>query len=117
MHAHRGLDEGDGADAANLNLLVGMVLILAHKADITLLLRLLDILYGDVLLAIHIYRQEIHIAPKYIPNTVKLLIQYNIATLYQWIHRVTYNIYRTIALWQVRDMDMVDGLNIRIISK
>lgn len=56
MHSYRGLDKGDGADAADLHLFVGVVLVLAYQADVAIVLRLLDILHGDVLLAIHIYR-------------------------------------------------------------
>ena len=74
MHTYRGLDKGDGADAANLYLLVGVVLVLAYKADVALMLRLLHILNGDILLAVDIYREEVHIAPEDVAHVVKLLI-------------------------------------------
>ena len=74
MHSHRSLDKGDGADAAYLYLLIGVVLVLAYKAYIALVLRLLNILHCDILLAINIYREKVHIAPKYIPNIMQLLI-------------------------------------------
>ena len=57
MHAYRSLDKGNSTYATYLNLLVGMVLVLAHKLHIALMLRLLNILDGDLLLTIHIYRQ------------------------------------------------------------
>ena len=74
MHTHRRLDKRYGTDAANLYILIGVVLILAHKAHTALYIRLLNILNGDILLAIHIDREQIHIAPEDISNVTQLLV-------------------------------------------
>ena len=68
MHSYRSLDKGDSSDAANLHLLIGMMLILTYQTHKTLMLRLLNILYGDILLAVDIYGEQIHVSPKYVAN-------------------------------------------------
>ena len=98
VHSYRSLDECYRADAANLNILICVVLILAHQTHVALKLRLLNILNRDVLLAIHIYREKVHITPEYIAHVAKLLIEDDVATLEQRIHRITNDIYRAIAL-------------------
>ena len=91
-------------------IIIGMVLILRHQTHIASFVGTLHILHGDILLAIEIYREQIHIAPEDILNVVQLLVEDNVATFEQRIHRVSRNINRTVALGQVGDMDKVDGL-------
>ena len=54
VHTHRGLNESYGSDTVNLNLLVGVVLVLAHELYEARVLGLLNILNGDILLAVDV---------------------------------------------------------------
>ena len=56
VHAYRGFDEGNGAYAADLYLLIGVVLVLAYKANVTLVFWFLNILHCYVLLSVDIDR-------------------------------------------------------------
>ena len=117
MHSNRCFNQCDCTYTADLYLFICVMLVLADKLYIPLVLRLLHILNRNILLAIDIYREQIHIAPEDIAHIVELLIQNNITTLKQRIHRVANNIYRTIALRQVGDMYKVDWLHLFLLRE
>ena len=74
MHTNGCLNQGDGTYTANLNLFVGVVLVLAHELNEAGVLGFLNIFNGDILFAVDVDREEVHIAPKYITHVGELLI-------------------------------------------
>ena len=117
VHADARLDQRNGADAVDAHLLVGVVGVLAHQLDISLALRLLDVLDGDVLLAVDVNREQVHVAPEDVVDIVQLLVEHDIAALEQRIHRVAHHVDGAVALRQVGDVDVVHRLGLHVLGK
>ena len=114
-HPYAGLDERQRADAADLDLLVGVVGILADEFHIPFALGLLDVLHRNVLLAVDIDRQQVHVAPKNVADIVQLFVEYDVAAFEQRIHRISHDVDRAVAFGQVGDMDEINGFELHLI--
>ncbi len=85
-----------------------MVGILADELDESLPVGFLDVFHRDVLLAVDVDREQIHVAPEDIRDVRKLLVEHDVAALEQGIHRVAHDVDGSVALRQVGDVDVVD---------
>lgn len=108
VHADAGLDEGQRFDPVDADILVGMVRILADEFDAAVVLRFLDVFYRDVLFAVDVDREQVHVAPKDIVDAVHLLVQHDVAALEQGIHAVADDVNGSVAFGQVGNVDIVD---------
>ena len=94
-----------------------MVGILADEFDVTLAVGFLDVFHRDVLFAVDVDRQQVHVAPEYVVDVAQLLVQHDVAAFEQRIHRVAHYIYRAVAFRQVGDVDEVYGFGLRLIRE
>ena len=117
VHADAGFDESQCLDAVDTHILVGMVRVLAHQFDAAVVFGFLDVFHRDVLLAVDVDRQQIHVAPEDVADVVQLLVEDDVAAFEQRIHRIAHDVDRAVAFGEVGDVDEIDGFELRLVAE
>ena len=107
IHPDTGLDQGEGPDAVHGHLFVGVMGVLTDEFHVPFPLGFLDVFDRDVLFAVDVDREQVHVAPEDVADILELFVKYDVAAFEQRVHRVAHDVYRTVAFGQVRDMDVV----------
>ena len=109
VHADAGLDECDGADACDFDLLVGVVGVLADELHESGAVGFLDVLHGDVLFAVDVDREQVHVAPEDVVDVLELLVEDDVAAFEQRVHRIADDVDGAVALGEVGDVMKLTG--------
>ena len=86
-----------------------MVGVLADELHMSGPFGFLDVLYGDVLFAVDVDREEVHVAPEDVVDVFELFVEDDVAAFEQGVHRVSDDVDGPVALREVGDVDEVDG--------
>ena len=77
----------------------------------------LDVFHGDILLAVDVDREQVHVAPEDVVDVVQLFVKDDVAAFEQRVHRVAPHVEGSVAFGQVRDMDEIDGFQIGVVGE
>ena len=91
--------------------------VLTDEFHVPFPLGFLDVFDRDVLFAVDVDREQVHVAPEDVADILELFVKYDVAAFEQRVHRVAHDIDGTVALGQVGDVDEIDGPRLRVIGE
>ena len=88
IHPDTGLDQGEGPDAVHGHLFVGVMGVLTDEFHVPFPLGFLDVFDRDVLFAVDVDREQVHVAPEDVADILELFVKYDVAAFEQRVHRM-----------------------------